>query len=160
MKKITSDMLKGVGIDTVDFDKEFPDGMEINVFNVDRIKKSFDFDINDIIDKLLPIDISVEYNKRLDDLNSEYHERFSECHNKYNSGEKSDSNIEYAREIKESLKRERFLRRRYNSVMRQSREEYEIEWSAIENELVDREVDITLDTLKKCDKIRCIGKTM
>jgi hypothetical protein len=44
--------------------------------------------------------------------------------------------------------------------MRQSREEYEIEWSAIENELVDREVDITLDTLKKCDKIRCIGKTM
>jgi hypothetical protein len=44
--------------------------------------------------------------------------------------------------------------------MRQIREDYEAEWLAIDIELSDREVDIALDTLKKCDKIRCIGKTM
>lgn len=152
MKKITSEMLKNVGLESENFDEIFPNGMDINARNISTLNASLDLDIHEIIDTLLPIDISIEYDK---DWN-EVFGKFSESSRKFYD-DFSMATFGHDKVLKDAMNE---AKKKYKEQTKEHRKILNDKLSEIidyESKMMEK---VALKAFKRCKEVRCVGKTM
>ena len=152
MKKLTSKMLKGVGIDVEFFEDSFPDGMSINAENILTLSSNFEIDIIEIISRLLPLDIFISYEKECDKITEKYEGSIDKFSAEFNL-----AIYGYKETYRDATRK---LTEKYNKQIKDySKVLHDQIDSIIENELKEKD-KAALKALKNCEQIRCIGKTM
>lgn len=152
MKKITSEMLKNVGLESDNFDDIFPDGMDINARNVSVLNTSLDLDIHEIINTLLPIDISMEYEKDWNNVLRKFSESSRKFYEDFNLATYGHDKV-----LKDAINE---AKKKYKEQTKEHRKILNDKLSNIIDAENKEMEDIALKALKKSKEVRCVGKTM
>lgn len=152
MKKITSEMLRNVGLESENFDDIFPNGMDINARNISTLNASLDLDVHEIIDTLLPIDISIEYDKDWNDVFG----KFSGSSRKFYD-DFSMATFGHDKVLKDTMDE---AKKKYKEQTKEHRKILNDKMSSIIDAESKMMEEIALKAFRKCKEVRCVGKTM
>ena len=152
MKKITSEMLKNVGLESENFDDIFPNGMDINARNISTLNASLDLDIHEIIDTLLPIDISIEYDKNWNEVFGKFSGSSRKFYEDFNMATFGHDKI-----LKDAMDE---AKKKYKEQTKEHRKILNDKMSSIIDAESKMMEEIALKAFIKCKEVRCVGKTM